>query len=154
MPSETVIQELKSIKIVHTALSIGVLSFLLIATFITQTVGELAFKPDGFEAKLLLIISNVFAIIAIILGSKIFKKRLKDIDSLDLEQKLHKYREAMIVRSATIESAAFFFIVSLFLTGSYVFLAEGVIALSILVYFFPVNYRIANETNHDIRDLI
>lgn len=152
--TEQVKQELKSIKIIHAALMIGVLSFLLIATFITQTVGEIAFKPESFEAKILLIVSNSFAVIAIVAGTTIFKKRLKDVSSLDLTGKLTKYREAMIIRSATIESAAFFFIVCFFLTGSYVFLAEGVFVLSMLIYYFPGNYRIANETNHNIKDLI
>lgn len=146
-------QDLKSIKIIHTAFMLGVFFFLIISVYINSVVGNFAFDPTSFESKLLFVASNVLGIISITAGSYVFKQRMKDIESFDLLGKIQRYREASIIRSATIESTTFFFIVCFLLSGSYIFIAEAIIGFAILGFFYPTKDRISNEINHDIKDL-
>ncbi len=146
-------QDLKSIKIIHTAFMLGVFFFLIISVYINTVVGNFAFDPNSFESKLLFIASNVLGIISITAGAVVFKQRMKDIEAFDLLGKIQKYREASIIRSATIESTTFFFIVCFLLSGSYIFIAEAIAGFAILGFFYPTNDRISKEINHDIKDL-
>lgn len=148
-------QELRSMKIVHSALMIGVMVFLVVSVYLNQMAGSLAFdmEKDKFIFNIFLFVSNLFAIVSISVGLFVFKTRLKNIESFDLYEKLSKYREAMIVRSATIEGTAFFFIVCFLLFGANVFLIEASVGLIVLVLFYPSNYRIAQELKHDVREL-
>ena len=144
-------QQLKSLKIVHIALMIGVLLFLFIAIYLNQTEG--GFVQDVTLMNILLIASNAMSIISITGGLFVFNKRIEDVKLGEtLFVKLTKYREVMIIRSATLEGSSFFFVVCFFLFGSTVFLIEAFVGLAVLSFFFPTNYRIAKEINHDIRE--
>lgn len=74
-------------------------------------------------------------------GLMVFKRRVKDIETLDLIEKLQKYREAMIVRTAAIEGPDLFFNEGFILFGSEVFLIEAFAGLILLAFFFPTNFR-------------
>lgn len=147
-------QELKSLKIVHAALVMGVLLFLIISIYLTQMNGGLAFdvEKDRFIFNLFIFISNMMAVVSISTGLFVFKNRIKEIAKLELAEKLRVYREAMIIRSATIEGASFFFVVCFFLFGSSIFLIEGAVGLAVLASFYPTNNRIAQEINHNVRE--
>jgi hypothetical protein len=146
-------KELKSIKIVHVGLMTGVFVFIVFSVYLNQLAGSFAFEEDSVETKLFMVISNVMAVFSISSGIFIFKKRIKDIGTLDLFEKLTKYREAMIIRTATIEGATFFFIVCFMLSGSNIFLLESIVGFLLITFLFPTNFRIAKEIEHDIREL-
>jgi hypothetical protein len=144
-------QQLKSLKTVHIALMSGVLLFLFIAIYINQAEG--GFVRDVSLMNIFLIASNAMSIISITGGLFVFNKRIKDVKLGEtLFVKLTKYRDVMIIRSATLEASSFFFVVCFFLFGSTVFLIEAIAGLALLLFFFPTNYRIAKEIDHDIRE--
>ena len=145
-------QELKTVKLVHFALIAGVLLFLIFAIFINQFQGP--FIGEDEELMLILLIAaNVLTISSIVGGQFVFKKRINDIETYDLPVKLKKYRDVMIVRSATLEAPAFFFIVCYLLFGTSIFLFEALACFILLTVFFPSNFRIAKEIKHDLREL-
>ena len=80
-------------------------------------------------------------------------KKMKDIELLSLPDKLSRFREASIVRVATMEGSAFFFVVGYLLFGTRVFLFEGIIFLILMGVYFPTNFRLAKEIKHDLREL-
>jgi len=141
---------LKNLRIIHIALMMGVLLFLLASVFINQQTGALAFEEGRPEADIFLLVSNIIALAAITGGTFVFRSRLKGIDSLSLHDKLLKYREAHIIRAATIESPAFFFLVCFILFGTSVFIIEAICCFAILGFLFPSTSRIAKETKHDV----
>ena len=141
---------IRAIRIIHFALMMGVLLFLLASVFINQQTGALAFEEGSPEADIFLVVSNIIAIAAITGGAFVFRSRLKGIDSLNLQDKLLKYREAHIIRAATIESPAFFFLVCFILFGTPVFIIEAICCFAILGFLFPSTSRIAKEIKHDV----
>ena len=143
-------QEVTGIRIVHSAMIIGIFVFLMLSFFLNQKIGSFAFKEDSLETKLFLIISNIMAISSITIGLFLFRNRLKKIENFELIEKLKKYREATILRSSTIEGPAFFFIVCFMLCGSFIFFIEAILCLGLISYFFPTSSRIANEIRHEI----
>ena len=148
-------QELRSMKIVYIALVMGVAFFILITIYLNQSVGGFmgeSEETEGFN-NIYLLVANIMAIGSIMGGILIFSKRIKNIKKFQLSEKLKKYRELMIIRAATIEGAAFLFIVGFMLTGSNIFLFEAIAVLFLLVFFFPTNNRIVNEIKHDIREI-
>ncbi len=145
-------QILRTVKTVHLGLVLGVLLFILISAFLVSETGGFVNDDDEF-GTMLLIAANVMAFPSIAFGLVIFKNRLKNIDDQSLLQKLETYRAAAIVRSATLEGPAFFFIVGYMLTGYFVFVVEAVAALLLLLFFFPGNGRIAREIRIDPRQL-
>ena len=148
-------QETRSLKIVHIALIIGTAFFLVISFVLNQTTG--GFIDNGNETNefksLLLIVANVMTVFSIPGGLIIFRQKMKNIDRLLLPQKLPLYRQATIIRAATMEGPAFMFIVGFMLTGSKIFMYEGLGILMFMIFHFPTNSRIARETNIDIRTM-
>jgi len=143
-------QDLKSLKIVHSGLILGVLFFIVISIYLNLTVGAFATEDPNFTMYLL-IAANIFSIAAILAGQFIFRKKIRSINKKETSNKLADYRSAMIVRSATFEGPCFFFIVGFMLTGSWVFLIEATAGLLLMTMFYPTNNRIANELGMDVR---
>lgn len=145
-------QDLRSLKIIYSALMLGVSFFLIIVVFLNQQVGPFT-DNDPFFEQVLLGVSNLMAFSSIPLGLFLFKKRTAGIAKLSLPQKLDSYRSAMIVRAAVMEGSAFFFVICYALTGISIFLIEILAILALMVYFFPGSNRLAEELKHDIREL-
>ncbi|MGQ8337510.1 hypothetical protein ACUNWD_13240 [Sunxiuqinia sp. A32] len=143
-------QTIRSLRVIYTALMLGVTSLLVIASVINMQVGPLADKDPYFE-NLLLAISTIMAIISVSSGLFIFNKRMLQTDSKDISEKLEIYRSAMIIRLATMEGSGFFFIICYALTGSSISITEVVIILAMMFYFFPSNNRLSSELNTDHR---
>lgn len=148
-------QDVKSIKIVYTALIIGIVTFIAVTVYInmiegTGLLGEITDNP--FSTTFLIVI-NILSVISIYLGIFIFNKKTKNMKSLDYSNKIIIYRSSMIIRAATIEGSAFLFIIGYLLFASIVLLAEAFVILFILIYFFPGNNRLSDEMKIELRDL-
>ena len=128
---------------------------MLVTIYLNQTTGGLLIDGENNDdfINLFLLATNILAAGGILGGIIVFSKKINKITPSQLTEKLTKYREAMIIRDATIEGAAFFFIVGFMITGSSIFLIEAIVVLVLLIFFFPTNIRIANEMNHDIREI-
>ena len=145
-------KDLDFIKLLNAALVMGAIVFLAAAHFVSKETGGLSSDIEIY--RIMLMVSNIVAPLSIIGGLAFFRTRLRGIETLELPDKLKKYREAMIIRSASIEGACVLFAVCLLLTGSMVFLLEAVFVILFLIFHFPTVNRIAKETRHDIRDLV
>jgi len=145
-------QDLKSLKIVYSALMSGVVFFLIIAFFLNMQISPFA-GGDPFFEQTLLGISTLMAFISIPSGLFIFKKRTEGIDKLAFDEKLSIYRSAMIIRASTMEASGFFFVICYVLTGSQISLIETLLVLALMFFFFPTNNRLSEEMKHDLREL-
>ncbi len=145
-------QNLKSIRIVHLGLMLGVFFFLIVTLYLNQTAGAFITNDPTFTNYLLLA-ANIFSIPAILAGQMIFRKRMNSLGASELNEKIVRYREATIVRAATIEGPCFFFIVGFMLTGNIAFFIEAIAGLFLMGLFYPFNNRIANELKIDVRKL-
>lgn len=148
--------EIRSIKIVHIALIAGVAFFILITLFMNKFVGPFIGENDIDLDKrsLILLVFNILSIGSIVAGIMVFKKKANTIsENQPLSEKLIVFREAMIVRAATIEVPAFLFTVGYMLFGCPTFLFEAVVSSLLLLYFYPSTFRIAREIKHDITEL-
>lgn len=149
-------QDLRSIRIVHAGLLLGIFFFLIITAYLNHSLGG-GFLEDGDEpgefSIMLLIVFNVLFIGSVTGGLIVFGKKIKNIEKLELSEKLKKFREASLVRAATIEGAAFMFIVGFMITGVFIFFYEALVVLLLLLFYFPTNNRIAKEIKHDFRGM-
>lgn len=151
--NQTIKAHIKSLKIIHFAMILGVLLFLFISLFINQTTGVILDEEDNTTEMLFLVITNVFFIGSLVLGSFLFKKRIKNIESFDFDEKIIKYRKATLIRTAMLESSTFLFVLSFLLFGSIVFIVEAFLGLFLMSFFFPTKLRISKEMKYDLRNL-
>jgi len=134
---------IKSLKIVHIALVLGIVFFALISILL-QSKG---FGDLGEEIKnILLILVPIFVAFGILASRFIFKQRIKTIDkSFSLKKKLENYRSALILKFALIEAPSFFAIVSYLLTGDYIFLVLVVILIVVFIFYTPSLTKSIND---------
>jgi len=148
--------EIRAIRIVHIGLIAGAVFFILITLFMNKTVGAFIGENDIDLDKrsLILLVVNILSLVSIVAGIMMFKKKVNTIsENQPLSEKLVIFREAMIVRAATIEAPAFLFTVGYMLFGCPTFLFEAVVSCLLLIYFYPFNFRLTKELKHDFTDL-
>jgi len=144
--------DIKAIRIVYSALMLGIAFFLGTAFLLTLKTGSLGINDPNFE-QVLLIVSTMMAIVSILSGILIFKKRTENIQDLELAEKIITFRTAMILRAATMEGSGFFFVICIILTGSKISMIEALVVLAIMFLYFPTNTRLANEMKHDLEKI-
>ncbi len=146
-------ESVKSIKIIYTALMIGVGLFLLLVSAMVFT-NIIEPEVDLKLLNILEICSTIIAAVLIYAGIIIFIKQRELFLVLPDREKIEKYRSAMIIRAATMEGSALFFIICFMLTGHFLLLSEALVCLVIMAVFFPSNTRISNETNIDFNQFV
>ena len=141
---------IKTIKLIYTGVIIGPVVLLVIAVYFIQTFGS--FLNDSSLNQVLIIFSFVITSGAIFWGFYRFKKQMINIENKNINGKIETYRSAMIIRAASLEGSCFLFIVFYFLSGQVIILTAAVIILSVLLAYFPANYRLSKELKIDLRD--
>jgi len=133
----------KSIKIVHIALVIGVVFFILISVFLQiKGFGTVAPEIDN----ILLFVVPIFALGGIFASNFVFKKRLNEIrKKSNLKEKMEEYRSALIVKLALIEGPSFFAVVTYLLTGNYIYLGLAVILIIVFLIYTPNKTKFIND---------
>jgi hypothetical protein len=140
---------IKGFRVIYTALLVGITIFVFVA-FINVYFLEMADTPGSPYSNILLIVINIMAVIAILAGNMVFRKKLAMVEEFDIPQRLILFRIAMIMRAACYEGPAFLFIVGYMLTGILYFLAEAVVVLFLMILLFPTNQRIADSIKADL----
>jgi hypothetical protein len=139
--------QLRSLCILHTAMAGGVVVYLTLSYFLIYYSG----KPLLiFEDILYLVLEYGtigFSVFCLAISTILFKKKLGVIATLDLPAKFSGYREAFIIRMALLEGPAFFCVVCFMLTSRWIFTAEALVLLSIMIYLRPGLNRVAEELN-------
>jgi hypothetical protein len=125
----------KSIKVVHAALVIGVVLFLLITVVLDLN----GFASGDEEIRMaLLLVASVFTFGGVFAGNYIFKKRISIIrEKTNLREKMDDYRSALIVKWALIEGPAFLAVVAFMLTGDLIFFGIGVLLVIVFLVYTP-----------------
>ena len=133
----------KSSAIIFFAMLLGLIIFALISLAIHNYGG-------GFlnaELRTIGFIAVPFFVLAGIVCSRIFSNRLmrKAIVEKDIEEKFNKYRSALIVRLAMLETPGLIAISTFLLTGERFFLGFLGILLFYFVTLFPSEPKIMSE---------
>jgi hypothetical protein len=137
-------QFLKMSRVIFFALFSGLMTFLIMVLFISDT--KSLFSPQLSDPLLL----GVFLIscIAIPSGYLFAKKIFNKIDPADLlKNKLIRFQSGQLIRLATCEGVGMLAIVSLMLTSNYFFLIFLLIAFFGFVIYYPTPEKIGREIN-------
>ena len=145
-------KELKSLRMIYIFLMVGVVFFIVIS-MVPNIQMEESMAGDEQMFNIFMLVSNLLGIGSILGGILVFKRKISNLNHLDLTEKLAKYREALIIRAATMEAPAFFFLVCNLLFGHILFPLEAALVVLIMGLFFPSNARIANELQIDESEL-
>ena len=141
-----------SLKIIHFALTAGVVLFLLIAIAL-QFKG---FEPELKEMEMILLgITVLAAISGIFTGNLLFRRRLEQlVEQKSLEKKLLGYQSALLLKYALVESTAFFTIVAYLLTLNIFFPVITVLLVFTMVLFAPRKEKLISDLNLSNRESV
>ncbi|MBL7725836.1 MAG: hypothetical protein JNK27_16985 [Chitinophagaceae bacterium] len=147
---------LRAMRILTAALSIGVVFFTLVVVFVNQ----LTKTPPLANSELLADNNTSLGIVAIIgsaciAGARLlYKKRITAIkqSGKSLNDKLGQYRTALILYLAICEAAAMFSVIFFFLTGNFVILAVTGLMLIMMLSKIPVPGRLIRELDLDWKE--
>ena len=142
-------QFLKTLRIVHGALIIGLINFLVISVIFNNLDGEPILVDKTLSTNILLAF-NVLALSAIVVGTTISRKRISNLNELSLQEKMEKYRSITVLRSAFFEGAGFLFTVGYFILASQAFLLEALSVLLIMIFLFPTKDRVFKELGESL----
>jgi hypothetical protein len=138
------LSQLKTLQILHLALSIGPALFLGI-TFLINT-NKLVWIPDAKTGNTMLYIGVGIAVLNTLLSTLLYRNLVSKIDtSASVTEKLQKYTSAFIVRCALLEGAALFNTAEFLITGC---LTSAVIAALLIIYlisFRPTREKVVHD---------
>lgn len=136
---------LTSLKIIHFALTAGVVFFMLIAIALQFT----GFEPELKELEeILLAITVAGAVAGVFTGNLLFRKRLEQLVELKgLKEKLMGYQSALIIKYALVEGPAFFSVVAYLLTANLLFPAITLVLISIFILYAPGKDKFIGDLN-------
>lgn len=136
---------LTSLKIIHFALTAGVVFFMLIAIALQFT----GFEPELKELEeILLAITVAGAVAGVFTGNLLFRKRLEQLVELKgLKEKLMGYQSALIIKYALVEGPAFFSVVAYLLTANLLFPAITLVLISIFILYAPGKDKLISDLN-------
>lgn len=144
---------LKSIRIIYSALIIATTSFLVFSIVLKYIGTGQSMIEDMMIYQIFQLVAFIIGISSVGGGIYIFARKIKAITSDEIAEKVIKYKEAMVIRVAAIEGACFFFIASYFIFQQDFFIIATIIGLGFLAYFFPTTARIAKELNIQEKEL-
>ena len=147
----TIKDSVKIIKFVYIGMLFGTVLFFCLVLFLSQKIQP--FLKDHPQSFFILAIANVVALTSLVAGMLIFKARLKTIGAFDLEGKLLKYKEAIIIRTASMEGACFILLLVFLVLGNKMLLYEAAIVFALMLVFFPSKYRMVSEMGIDYGQL-
>jgi hypothetical protein len=137
-------QFLKMTRIIYFSLWSGLITFLLMALFITNH--KLIFNTSMSDP--LMIATFITACVFLPGGNRYSRMTFSKINKNDsLMNRLSKYQTIQLIRLATCEGVGLLSIVSLLLTSNLFFLVFLLIALFIMVQYYPTPDNIGREIN-------
>ena len=136
---------IRAIRILFIALIAGVVMFLAIIIGLSK-LKAIPVKDTGMD-NIFLIAASVIAVVCIISGMTVYKKRITEIanSTNGLDQKLEQYRAALILYLALGEGAALFSVICLFITANYWFVGITVVMLTMMFLKNPTKSRLTSD---------
>ena len=134
--------ELRALKIIHTALFAGQIVFGSVAFFLVYS-GRFSSSAKDLE-KILQILAIVFCGLGYYFSTYLFKKKLLLIreSNANATAKFESYRAASIVQWALLEAPAIFTIICFLVTGNYAFLVLAGLIIGIFYLLSPSKQKI------------
>jgi len=142
-------QELRGIRILASALVVGVFIFVLIAVGFNQFNGPMLNEKADLFGTWLLPGITLLALLGFFMARFQYQKRIRVVQqsSDDLRGKIGKYREAIVVYMAICEGVAMFSVVLFMLTGNFLLLiVTGAMLLLMAARLYAVK-GVAAELN-------
>jgi len=147
--TSSVSQDLKGLRILTTALSVGVIIFTLVSVGINQFNGPFLQEEIKKVSSFLLPLMTGLALLALLMARYLYQQRIRDIreGNNNLKGKMDKYRAAVTLYMAICEGMALFSVVLFLLSGDYLLLIiTGAMLLLMLGRLFAIS-GVANELN-------
>ena len=141
------------LKVLHTALTIGMLAFAGISFLIVKN-GILTDVLDPSLDRILQVIAISLSGLLILFGFRLFNKRVMTIRNSELSavEKMNQYRAACITWWAMIEGPGLFAFVCFLLVPNYAFLVLGCFHIAILALFMPKWSTLPLLLNFDVNE--
>jgi hypothetical protein len=137
-------QFLKITRVIYFSLWSGILTFLLLVFFITDN--KLIFNM--YMSDPLMILTFITACVFLPAGNRYATMTFAKINQNEsLMNRLSKYQTGQLIRLATCEGVGLLSIVSLLLTSNLFFLFFLLIALFIMILYYPTPDKIGTEIN-------
>ncbi|MFV0269197.1 MAG: hypothetical protein ACK5HT_18895 [Draconibacterium sp.] len=138
----------KSLKIIHFALTLGVLFFTIISTVLMK-IGFESLAIDEMNKAFLFAIP-FFALAGIFGSNFLFNSRLKVCKrQANLRNKLDEYRSALVIKFALIEGPSFLTVIAYLLSGNFLFLGLILVLLAIMISYRPTKEKAINDLELD-----
>lgn len=130
---------------------IGSVVFLLLMALILLSIsGNPLAGEDEKLSRIMFLVLLFLGLWGIAGGQYLFRKRMRNLTATDPIEVLDRYRGAMIVRLALLESAAFFGVITYLLLGDERGLLVALALLVFMVLLHPTRLRILKETGIDV----
>ncbi len=142
-------EEIKGLRILATALSVGVVIFTLISVVITQFNGPFLQEQVEKISSFLLPLMTGLALLALLTARYLYQQRIQEIreGNDDLKGKMDKYRAAVTIYLAICEGMALFSVILFLLSGNYLLLViTGAMLLLMLGRLYAIK-GVAAELN-------
>ena len=138
------------LKIIGAALIISVL--LLLSVFLYLRFSTSMAKDDEIGNPLL-ITASILSIGALFIANFVISKKYKAIRTDDLTEKLNEYKGIFIIIMALYEGPAMFFLITFYLSGSFIALAGAVFFIVLMLLIFPSLARLSTSLNLSEREI-
>jgi len=147
-------ENLKALKILTAALSLGVVFFAIVIIAFIQFNGPLL---EGINLKYINLLSIVTVIVVLsctVSAFFLYTKKTSGIKHLtiSLQEKLNLYKAALILFLALCEGAALLSVVVFFLTGNYTILIITAVLLGAMLSKMPVTNKLTGLLNLDWKE--
>lgn len=138
-------QPFKTLQIIHGALIMGMVLFLVLTSSINENQAHTTIEPNDIP---FLYIALIAAIAAPIVSNFIFRKKIFEINNrASLTTKFKRYVSACIVRYALVEGTTLLSIVVSYITGN---ILASVIAVALIIYMImirPIKRKVITDLN-------
>ena len=137
-----------AVRVLYAALIVSLLIFAAVLVFSSMVETGIATGND-LTGQILLAVFSFLGIVLIWTGFSLYKKKMKGIEDHKIEERIRRFRTAMILRAVTQEATVFMFIIGYMITSSLYFVIGAGVALLFLLYHFPGKNTISREVKFD-----
>jgi hypothetical protein len=142
----------KSIKILYTALLAGVIVFLSVVAALHLT-GSFDIEEFEIDPTIFFVVITFISASSIAAGVYLFNSKMKTVKGKEVDEKFTVYRSSVILRAATNEVACFLFTIAYMFYNEATFLIGAIIAVGLMIRYFPTINRISSELDYNLKDL-
>lgn len=135
---------LRSLRIIHLAMMVGIIIFFLVSFVLVQTVGPFG-KLEKLAGQTVFIGFLVMAALLVVLSYSLHNRKCQSVANLSLSEKLQVYRNSMILKFAMLEGSVFLGISTYLLVGITSVIAATAMILLLLLLNRPAVNHIADE---------